>query len=102
MPPLPMSSRISSCGNLAASSAILGGFEGDAFGSVTVSNVAPIFKRQTGHNPAKASLESGVPHCGQFEVMIFVGGTGGAGCVGEIVSLAGFLTSENFLSCRFA
>src|ERR1035437_723329 len=66
MPPLPMSSRISSCGNSGASSATLGGWNAGCFASVMVSSAAPILSRQAGQNPASAPVGSGVPHCGQW------------------------------------
>src|ERR1035437_5181064 len=66
MPPLPMSSRISSCGNSGASSATLGGLNADCFASVTVTAAAPILTRQAGQSPASAPGESGVPHCGHL------------------------------------
>src|ERR1035437_360781 len=66
MPPLPMSSRISSCGNNGASSATVGGLNGGCFASVIVSAAAPILSRQAGQRPASAPGESGVPHCGHL------------------------------------
>src|ERR1035437_7115160 len=73
MPPLPMSSRISSCGNSGASSATVGGLNGSCFASVIVSAAAPILSRQAGQSPASAPGESGVPHCGH----LFSAGIGG-------------------------
>src|ERR1035441_5956153 len=66
MPPLPMSSRISSCGNSGASSETDGGLNGGACPPVTVSAAAPCFRRQAGQSPASAPAGSGVPHCGHF------------------------------------
>src|SRR5438067_925135 len=66
MPPLPMSSRISSCGNSGASSAMVGGLNGGCFASVTVSSAAPNFSRHAGQRPASAPVGRGVPHCGHL------------------------------------
>src|SRR5271154_5327675 len=66
MPPLPTSSRISNCGNFAASSAMPGGTNALCFASVAVSAAAPILSRQAGQSPASAPGGSGVPHCGHL------------------------------------
>src|SRR5437899_1720341 len=66
MPPLPMSSRISSCGNFAASSATDGGVKEFCFASVTESAAAPALSRQAGQSPASAPEGRGVPHCGHL------------------------------------
>src|ERR1039458_4929996 len=66
MPPLPMSSRISSCGNFTASSVTDGGLNADCFVSVMVSAAAPALSRQAGQSPASAPVGSGVPHCGHL------------------------------------
>src|SRR5581483_866604 len=71
MPPRPSNSRISSCGNFAASSSGLGGtnlgVDGPAFVWLSVGN--PAFSRHSSHRPRGAPEARGLPQLGHESVI---------------------------------
>src|SRR4029077_11249564 len=65
MPPLPIWSRISSCGKNRASSAMVGGTNGGCAGPPP-SVAMPRCRKQDGQRPSGASGGKATPHCGQL------------------------------------